>query len=98
MAQYMMPSDQPLLSRSLLWAGAVLMGAAALLALAGSGLVAAAAAIGLGRHVRGSGLPPSELAMHHWRRAKTAARAGTDSWRGQTPVPTPRQPTPARMG
>jgi hypothetical protein len=106
MAQYMMPSDQmpsdqPLLSRSLLWAGAVLMGAAALLGVAGSALFGAAAAIGLGRHVRGAGLPPSELAMHHWRRAKTAARAGADSWRGQggqMPVPPPRQPTPARMG
>jgi hypothetical protein len=90
MAQYVMPSDQPLLSRSLLWTGAVLMGAAALLGLAGSGLFGAAAVIGLRRHVRASGMPPSELAMHHWRRAKTAAQTGADSWRGQIPVPTPR--------
>jgi hypothetical protein len=90
MAQYVMQSDQPLLSRSLLWAGAVLMGAAALLGLAGSGLFAAAAAIGLQRHVRASGMPPSELAMHHWRRAKTAAQTGAESWRGQPPAPRPR--------
>jgi hypothetical protein len=93
-----MPSDQPLLSRSLMWAGAVLLGAAALLGLAGSGLFGAAAAIGLGRHVRGSGMPPSELGMHHWKRVKTAAHASADAWRGQTPVPTPRQPHTARVG
>jgi hypothetical protein len=98
MAQYAMPSDQPLLSRSMLWAGTVLMGAAALLGLAGSGLFAAAGAIALQRHVRTSGMPPSELAMHHWRRAKTAAQIGADSWRGQVPVPAPRQPASARGG
>jgi hypothetical protein len=98
MAQYATPSDQPLLSRSLLWTGTVLMGAAALLGLAGSGLFGAAAAIALQRHVRGSGMPPSELALHHWRRAKTAAQVGANSWRGQVPVPAPRQPKPARVG
>ena len=91
-------SNQPLLSRSLLWGGAILMGAAALLGLAGSGLFGAAAVTGLQRHVRSSGMPPSELAMHHWRRAKTAAKAGADTWRGQIPAPAPRQPAaPARM-
>jgi hypothetical protein len=97
MAQFVTSSDQPLLSRSLLWAGAVLMGAAALLGLAGGGLLGAAAAIGVQRHVRASGMPPSELAMHHWRRAKTAAQVGAHSWRGQVPIPTPRQPKPARV-
>jgi hypothetical protein len=78
--------DQTAVDRSLLWAGAVLIGAGALLGLAGSALCGAAAALRLQQHVRASGMPPSELAMHHWRRAKTAALAGTDAWRGQVPV------------
>jgi hypothetical protein len=82
--------DQTAVDRSLLWAGAVLIGAGALLGLAGSALCGAAAALRLQRHVRASGLPPSELAMHHWRRAKTAAQAGTETWRGQAPAPSPK--------
>jgi hypothetical protein len=78
--------DPTAVDRSLLWAGAVLIGAGALLGLAGSALCGAAAALRLQRHVRTSGMPPSELAMHHWRRAKTAAQAGTDAWRGQVPA------------
>jgi hypothetical protein len=90
--------DQTAVDRSLLWAGAVLISAGALLAIAGSALCGAAAALRLQRHVSDSGMPPSELAMHHWRRAKTAAQVGADAWRGQSPVPTPRQSTPARVG
>jgi hypothetical protein len=94
MTQYVIESDEPLLNKSLLWAGTVLLGAAALLGAAGSGLFGAAAVIGLRRHVRGSGLPPSELAVHHWRRAKSAARAGAESWRAQPPGPTAAVPVP----
>jgi hypothetical protein len=85
--------DQTAFDRSLLWAGAVLIGAGALLGLAGSALCGAAAALRLQNHVRASGMPPSELAMHHWRRAKTAAQAGTDAWRGQVPAQGQRQAT-----
>jgi hypothetical protein len=85
--------DQTAVDRSLLWAGAVLIGAGALLGLAGSALCGAAAALRLQNHVRTSGMPPSELAMHHWRRAKTAAQAGTDAWRGQVPAQGQRQAT-----
>ena len=84
--------DQTAVDRSLLWAGAVLIGAGALLGLAGSALCGAAA-LRLQNHVRASGMPPSELAMHHWRRAKTAAQAGTDAWRGQVPAQGQRQAT-----
>jgi hypothetical protein len=31
--------------------------------------------------------------MHHWRRAKTAAQAGTDAWRGQVLAQGQRQAT-----
>jgi hypothetical protein len=85
--------DQTAVDRSLLWAGAVLIGAGALLGLAGSALCGTAAALRLQNHVRASGMPPSELAMHHWRRAKTAAQAGTDAWRGQVPAQGQRQAT-----
>jgi hypothetical protein len=65
--------DQTAVDRSLLWAGAVLIGAGALLGLAGSALCGAAAALRLQNHVRASGMPPSELAMHHWRREDSSA-------------------------
>ena len=92
--------DQTAVDRSLLWAGAVLIGAGALLGLAGSALCGAAAALRLQHHVRASGMPPSELAIHHWQRVKTAAHVGADSWRGHPPVPTQRQHVapPARVG
>jgi hypothetical protein len=77
---------EPVVKRGLLWAGAVLIGAGALLGLAGSALCGAAAVLGLQRHVRASGMPPSELALHHWRRVKTAAQAGANSWRGPVPA------------
>jgi len=100
MAQYGASSDQTLIPRSLMWAGAGLMVAAAALGVAGSGVFAAATVIGLRRHQRATGLPPSQLAVHHWRRAKTATRVGADSWRAQHPgavpaqVPLPRQAAP----
>jgi hypothetical protein len=91
MVRFLKSHDQTAVDRSLLWAGAVLIGAGALLGLAGSALCGAAAALRLQRHVKASGMPPSELAMHHWRRAKTAAQASTDAWRGQVPVQSQRQ-------
>src|SRR3954469_40751 len=97
MAQYGMPSDQTVIPRSLMWAGAGLMVAAAALGVAGSAVFAAATVVGLRRHQRATGLPPSELAVHHLRGAKAAARVGADSWRAQHPgavpaqVPKPRQ-------
>jgi hypothetical protein len=98
MDQYGTPSDQTLIPRSLMWAGAGLMVAAAALGVAGSGVFAAATVIGLRRHQRATGLPPTKLAIHHWRRAKTAALVGADSWRAQhpgaVPVPMSRQAPP----
>lgn len=81
--------------------GALLMAMGALLSMAGAAIGLTAAVSSLRQYVRGTGLPPSELAMHHWRRVKTAARAGADSWRGQAPatVPTQRQAaSPSRAG
>jgi hypothetical protein len=99
MVRSMKSHDQTAVDRSLLWAGAVLIGAGALLGLAGSALCGAAAALRLQHHVRASGMPPSELAMHHWRRAKTAAQAGAHTWQGQPPAPTQRNVVPpARVG
>jgi hypothetical protein len=98
MSQHVTSSDQPMISRPLMWAGAVLIGSAALLGLAGSGLFGAAAVIAVQRQARASGMPPSKLAAHHWQRARTAAQVGADTWRGQVPVPAPRQAKPARVG
>jgi hypothetical protein len=98
MARYLISSDQPVMDQRLLGMGAILIGAGAVLGLAGSAFWGAAVVSALRRHVRASGMPPSELAMHHWRRAKTAAQAGAETWRGQVPVPAQRQKTAVRMG
>jgi len=99
MARYSTSQEPPVLNRSLLWAGAVLIGSGAVLGLAGSAVCGAAAAIGLQRHVRSSGMPPTELALHHWQSAKSAALAGASTWRGAEQLPVPRRiPAPARVG
>jgi hypothetical protein len=74
-------STQPGSHRGALMAGAILMGAGALLSMAGAIVGLAAVVSGLRHHIRTSDMPPSELAMQHWRRAKSAAHAGADSWR-----------------
>jgi hypothetical protein len=99
MAPYTKSEDKPVLNRSLLWSGAVLIGIGALLGLAGSAACGAAAVLGLQRHVKSSGMPPSELAMHHWRGAKTAAQSGANAWRGEVLLPLQRQaPVSTRVG
>lgn len=80
--------------RGFLKAGAALIGTGALTAMAGAAICGTAVATGLRRHVRDAGMPPSELALHHWRRAKSAARAGADTWRVQVPAQLTREPQP----
>jgi|tagenome__1003787_1003787.scaffolds.fasta_scaffold18815342_1 hypothetical protein len=83
-----------IIDRGMLKAGAALIGAGAFIAMAGAAVCSTAIATGLRRHVLDAGLPPSELALHHWRRAKSAAQAGADSWRVQVPAQATRQSQP----
>ena len=64
--------------------GGVLMGLGGVLGLAGlvvSGSTLAAAARDWANRQE---VPPSELARHHWARAKAATAAGTTAWRNGT--------------
>jgi len=83
-----------MIDRGTLKAGAALIGVGAITAIAGAAVCSTAVAIGLRRHMRDAGLPPSELALHHWRRAKSAAQAGADTWRVQVPAQLTRQSQP----
>jgi hypothetical protein len=81
-------SNPRVLNRGAVAAGLALMGLGLAAATAGAAMVALAGAAA----VRGrwnqyqdlpSSLPPSELAVHHWKRAKSAGLAGWDTWRSQ---------------
>jgi hypothetical protein len=78
-------SEQRLVNRDVVKAGAVLIAAGTVTTMAGAAVCLSAVAAGLRRHVQASELPPSELALHHWRRAKSAVRVGADTWRTQVP-------------
>ena len=93
MARYENGSPEQTISRGLLGVGAALIAAGGLIALAGTAVSATAVATALRRQVKASGMPPSELAMHHWRRAKSAAQAGSNAWRMQVPAQMTHPPT-----
>lgn len=82
-------------NRGVVKVGVALMGVGLLFGAAGSAVIVAALTAGLRKHVKSSELPPSELALHHWRRAKLASRAGKDAWSLSVPQQTNRQRTAA---
>jgi hypothetical protein len=53
---------------------------------AGSAVCVTALVAALRVHVKASELPPTELALHHWRRTKAAGRAGIEVWQYQVPA------------
>jgi hypothetical protein len=61
--------------------GGVLMGAAGLLGLAGVAVAGTALAAAMRDWAARQEVPPSELARHHWERAKKATAAGASAWR-----------------
>jgi hypothetical protein len=71
------------------------MGVGVLFGIAGATVCFAALMSGVRRHVKSSELPPSELALHHWRRAKLASRAGKDAWTVAVPQQVTRRSTAA---
>jgi hypothetical protein len=79
-------SNQRVLNRGAVAAGLAMMALGLAAATAGAGVVALAGAAAVrGRWNQYQDLPealsPSELALHHWKRAKTAGLAGLDTWR-----------------
>lgn len=69
------------LNSRLLTSGAVLVGLASVLGLAGVALCAAAAADVARQWVNQQELPPAELARQQLAKAKAATAAGADTWR-----------------
>jgi len=65
-------------------AGAALMGLGGLLGLAGIVISGSALAAAMRGWARQQEVPPSELARHHWARAKAATAAGAATWRNGT--------------
>lgn len=86
MAREQMWTTQPTLNRGALAAAGILIGAGALVSMAGAAVGLSAVIAGLRHHVKASEMAPSELAMHHWKRAKSAAQAGADAWRVHDPA------------
>lgn len=81
-------SNTRVLNRGAVAAGLGLMALGLTAATAGAAVCALAGAAAVrGRWVQyqslPSSLPPSELAIHHWKRAKNAGLAGWDTWRSQ---------------
>jgi hypothetical protein len=64
--------------------GAVLIGIGSLIGLAGFALSSASLAAAARRYVNNMEVPPSELAKHHWARARAATVAGASAWRNGT--------------
>lgn len=61
--------------------GGALVGAGAMLVLAGIAVGSSHIFAATRRWVREMEVPPSELARQHWARARTAAAAGSAAWR-----------------
>ncbi len=61
--------------------GGVLMGLGGLLGLAGVVVSGSALAMALREWSANQEVPPSEMARHHWERAKAATTAGATAWR-----------------
>jgi hypothetical protein len=81
----------------LLAAGAVLAGVGSMLGLAGLAISSGALAAAARRWANQRGMPPTELAKHHWHKAKAATAAGANAWRdGVTPAGAPGTAGPPR--
>ena len=61
--------------------GGVLMGLAGVLGLAGVAISGTALAAAVRDWAGRQEVPPSELARHHWERARKATAAGASAWR-----------------
>ncbi|HEV2372451.1 MAG TPA: hypothetical protein VGS19_09785 [Streptosporangiaceae bacterium] len=79
-------SAVPQLQSGPLITGAVLVGAGAMLVLAGIAVGSSHLFSATRRWVQDMETPPSELAKQNWERAKTAARAGATAWQDGTQV------------
>ena len=64
--------------------GGALMGLGGLLGLAGIVIGGSALAVAMRDWANRQEVPPSELARHHWARAKAATAAGATAWRNGT--------------
>jgi hypothetical protein len=64
--------------------GGVLMGLGGVLGLAGVVVSGSCLAAAVRDWANRQEVPPSELARHHWARAKAATSAGTTAWRNGT--------------
>ncbi len=64
--------------------GGVLMGLGGVLALAGAVISGSSLAAAVRDWADRQEVPPTELARHHWERAKASAAAGATAWRDGT--------------
>ena len=64
--------------------GGVLMGLSGVLGLAGIVVSGSCMAAAVRDWANRQEVPPTELARHHWHRAKAATAAGTTAWRNGT--------------
>ena len=70
--------------------GGALMGLGGLLGLAGIVVSGTALAAAVRNWANQQEVPPTELARHHWARAKAATAAGATTWRNGTREHAPR--------
>jgi hypothetical protein len=64
--------------------GGVLMGLGGLIGLAGVAVASTALAAATRDWANRQEVPPTEMARHHWNRAKAGVAAGTTAWRNGT--------------
>ena len=64
--------------------GGVLMGLAGLIGLAGVAVASTALAAATRDWANRQEVPPTEMAKHHWNRAKAGVAAGATAWRNGT--------------
>jgi hypothetical protein len=70
--------------------GGALMGLGGLLGMAGMVVSGTALAAAVRNWANRQEVPPTELARHHWARAKAATAAGATTWRNGTQEHAPR--------
>ena len=68
-----------------LFVGGALMGLAGLIGLAGLTVAGTALAAAARDWATRQEVPPTEMAKHHWNRAKAGVAAGATAWRNGTP-------------
>jgi hypothetical protein len=67
--------------------GGVLMGLAGLIGMAGLVVAGTAIAAAARDWANRQEVPPTEMARHHWHRAKAGVAAGATAWRNGSQVP-----------